>query len=146
MIAIELLTCVAADVLSVAVRVHEVPVSITTLLNVATFDDAGTVRVLEPSKVHEDEIVIESLAPPDPPTVTVNAGFIATPAAAVLGTLAKVSVAAAEAAPTPTSATPAATINDAAPIPTAERNLENPYLFFMTSPISGRARSFTDAP
>jgi hypothetical protein len=45
-----------------------------------------------------------------------------------------VTVAAADAAATPTRVTPARTIKDAAPMPTADRSFEIPNLLFITSP------------
>jgi hypothetical protein len=111
-----------------------------TLLKVATELDAVSLSVLALPNVQLEVIVMVSVAPPDPPIVTVNAGLITTPAVALAGTVANVSVAAAEAAPTPMRATPARTIIDAVPMPNAERSLEIPYLFFITSPSSGRAQ------
>ncbi|MGB7651690.1 MAG: hypothetical protein WBL51_00250 [Acidimicrobiales bacterium] len=110
---------VSPVVVSVAVSVHDVPVLMITLLNVATkgFEppDASSVNVELPLNVQDEEITMASLVAPPAVTLTVNV-LNAVPAVAVVGTLEKVSVdAAAAAGTTPTNATPAS--NNAVPRP-----------------------------
>jgi hypothetical protein len=121
---------------SVAVRVHDPAVSIVTALNAAS-PLPFTVPVVVPVRVQDDVMVIVAV---DVPPVTVKLDKTVPAVDVVGGTGEKIKVSSADAAPTPTIATPARTINDAAPMPTAERNLENPNLLFITSPSSGRAR------
>ena len=131
---IALLACVPPDVVSDAVKVHEPDVSMATPANVAVPPDAVSVKV--PVSVHDEEIVIESVAVP-PVSMTVKPNV--EPAAMLPdGRPANARVALAAAGSTPTRAKLAIANTDAAPAPSRPRAFEwterpDPFRFILIS-------------
>ena len=95
-----------ADV-SVAVSVHDVPVSMTTLVNAAVPAVAASVSVDPPLKVHVDEITMVSVGEPPAVIFTLKLASVAPAVVVAVGSGEKVKVEEADdAGRTPTSVTP----------------------------------------
>jgi hypothetical protein len=113
-----------ADV-SVAVSVHDVPVSMTTLVNAAVPAVAASVSVDPPLKVHVDEITMVSVGEPPAVIFTLKLASVAPAVVVAVGSGEKVKVeAAADAGRTPTSVTPPSNSTVPRPAPSSDFALE----------------------